>query len=157
MASKGSELSKQSSMGRLGAGLSGRKETKRQTKSSAQDVTERWLAPSDYRRCGKARQEQGFHLRWAARPNAMTASQEPAVRVITVGSARHLWQNHTGLPDGTEPEPSLLAQERRDSRGIVEGIPSNTDFEPDSVVGRRQWDVLSRERERLPRGSASLA
>lgn len=37
---------------------------------------------------------------------------------------------------GTEPEPSLLAQELRGSTGIVEGIPWDTGFEPDSVVGR---------------------
>lgn len=36
---------------------------------------------------------------------------------------------------GTEPEPSLPAQELRGSR-TVEGIPWDTGFEPDSVVGR---------------------
>lgn len=42
---------------------------------------------------------------------------------------------------GTEPEPSLLAQELRGSTRIVEGIPWDTGFEPDSVVGRGQRDV----------------
>lgn len=36
----------------------------------------------------------------------------------------------------------------------MEGIPCNTGFEPDSVVGRGQWDALNRE---TPQGSASLA
>lgn len=52
-----------------------------------------------------------------------------------------------GYPMGTEPEPSLPAQELRGSRGIMEGIPWDTGFESDSVVGKGQWDVLIGERD----------